>query len=155
MAHPRLEPARIVSTSNSAVFAGASLAIPAEMTEALALVARIGGVELLGKVTDLFRQSANDRMTKLRNAAESNDLTHVSRLAHAIKGSAAQVGAEPLRVCAAILEQQAAALSPDQLRAAIDDIARETENAHAQLAHMRAEGARTLETRPPRGDTNT
>jgi HPt (histidine-containing phosphotransfer) domain-containing protein len=128
-----------VSDNSRSSSVDAAPAIPAEMTEALAVIERIGGTALLDKITALFRQSANDRMTKLQNAAAGNDLTQVSRLAHAIKGSAAQVGAEPLRAVAALLETQATSLAPAQLRAAINEIARETENAHTQLAHMCAE----------------
>lgn len=129
-----------MSVNSSSAPVDADIAIPAQMTEALALIERIGGVELLGKVTDLFRNSANDRMTKLQDAANASDRTQVSRLAHAMKGSAAQVGAESLRVRAARLEQEASTISSDELRAIIEEIARATQEAHAQLSYMCSHG---------------
>lgn len=129
-----------MSNTHATVSTGASaLAVPPEMMESLALIVRIGGVELLTRVTELFKQTAAERLPKLRSACEALDLAQVSKLAHAVKGSAAQVGAEPLRVLAAQLEKDATTMSLDAVRQAVDAIERETDNTHLLLNRVREE----------------
>ncbi|MBK8645239.1 MAG: Hpt domain-containing protein [Gemmatimonadetes bacterium] len=65
---------------------------PPEMHEALALVQRIGGRDLLTKVIGLFRTTSEQRLGAMRAAVAGDERQQLSRLAHAMKGSAAQVG---------------------------------------------------------------
>jgi HPt (histidine-containing phosphotransfer) domain-containing protein len=107
------------------------------MHEALALVQRIGGPELLDKVIPLFRASAEERRVKLAAAIADGDLTQASRLAHAMKGSAAQVGAEGLRAAAASLEKEASTLDACSLRSRYERIVEQLAAASAQLDRYR------------------
>ncbi len=111
---------------------------PAEMHEALALVQRIGGTELLDKVIVLFRSSAEERRFKLAAAMRDGDLHQASRLAHAMKGSAAQVGAEGLRAIAAFLEKEVASLDAETRTASFERLVEEIGTATAQLDAYRA-----------------
>ncbi len=103
--------------------AAGDLTVPPEMREALAFVHRIGGDELIEKVVTLFRTSSEERLVALRAALAGNDRHAVRRLAHALKGSAAQVGAEGLRSAAASVEATAGELPPDALAAEIEALA--------------------------------
>src|SRR5215208_8050880 len=98
---------RVFMSSQSASVATtcepASEAVPPEMPEALALVERIGGLELLERVSSLFRSTSHERMEKMFEALAGGDTHQISRLAHALKGSSAQIGAEALRIVAASL----------------------------------------------------
>jgi HPt (histidine-containing phosphotransfer) domain-containing protein len=99
------------------------LMVPPEMREALAFVHRIGGDELIAKVVTLFRTSSEERLVALRRALAVEDRPAVRRLAHALKGSAAQVGAEGLRSAAASVEAAAGELSLDALAAQVEALA--------------------------------
>jgi len=110
---------------------------PPEMHDALALVQRIGGRALLDKVVALFRASAEERLVKLRVFIDAGDATQVGRLAHAMKGSAAQVGAESLRAIAARLEKEAGQLDREALDERLDGFADEVRLALAQLERYR------------------
>lgn len=106
---------------------------PPEMHEALALVERIGGNELLQKVITLFRSTSEQRLGALRIAALADERQQLSRLAHAMKGSAAQVGAESLRAAAASLEKEAVGLAADAITPRLDALSLEVTRAWAQL----------------------
>ncbi|MFN8669714.1 MAG: Hpt domain-containing protein [Gemmatimonadaceae bacterium] len=106
---------------------------PPEMIEALALVQRIGGKELLHKVIALFRTTSEQRLGAMHAAHATCDHYQVSRLSHAMKGSAAQVGAEGLRAASLALEKEAQSLTPDELLARLTIIAEEAAVAWAQL----------------------
>jgi HPt (histidine-containing phosphotransfer) domain-containing protein len=112
-----------MSTTNPAVVEDTTPAAPPpEMHEALALVQRIGGAELLHKVIGLFRTTSEQRMGALRVAVAAGERQQVSRLAHAMKGSAAQVGAESLRALSAALEKEAAALDLIELQQRLEPL---------------------------------
>ena len=117
---------------------------PPEMNEALSLVQRIGGRELLLKVISLFRTTSEQRLSALRAALQAGDPYQVSRLSHAMKGSAAQVGAESLRAASFFLEKQAQTLTPAQISEQIDTLAREAVVAWAHLeAYARSSGGQS------------
>ncbi len=111
---------------------------PAEMHEALGLVQRIGGNELLDKIITLFRSTAEERRVKLAAVLSEGDAHQASRLAHAMKGSAAQVGAEGLRAVAAAFEKEVGALDATARQAQFDRIVEEIATASAQLEAYRA-----------------
>ncbi|MCC6928764.1 MAG: Hpt domain-containing protein [Gemmatimonadaceae bacterium] len=120
---------------------GTESAPPPEMIEALALVQRIGGKELLHKVIALFRTTSEQRLGAMHAAHAMFDQYQVSRLAHAMKGSAAQVGAESLRAAALSLEKEAQSLTPDDTVVRLATLADEAALAWAQLdAYARSVG---------------
>jgi len=57
----------------------------------------LGGKDLLGKMIGLFLEHAPLRMDKIEAAYVSQDLDEVYREAHALKSSAANLGANELR----------------------------------------------------------
>jgi HPt (histidine-containing phosphotransfer) domain-containing protein len=109
------------------------------MHEALALVQRIGGQELLDKVSMLFRSTTEERVERMRAAVASGDRFQIGRLSHAMKGSAAQVGAEPLRAYAASLEQEAELLDHAALDQRIEQLGAAAREAWTQIEQLRAE----------------
>ena len=62
--------------------------------------------ELLGEIVEIFRDSTAQILAALRNEIDVGDLKEVARLAHSIKGSAANVCAERIRILADALEDQ-------------------------------------------------
>jgi HPt (histidine-containing phosphotransfer) domain-containing protein len=113
-------------------------AVPAQMHEALAVVERIGGLELIEKVSYLFRSTSDERMEKMHDALAAGDATKIGRLAHALKGSSAQVGAEVLRIVAASLEKEAASLDADALARHVERVGQEVRAAWMQLDQYHA-----------------
>ncbi len=110
-----------------------TITCPPEMHEALGMVHRIGGSDLVRRMAGMFETSARERLGKLAQARAAGDLKQLSRVAHAIKGSAAQMGTEDLRVVAAALEADAMSLGPAAVDKAIGTLTTETERALAQL----------------------
>ena len=111
---------------------------PPQMHEALELVQRIGGVPLLDRVVDLFRTTSRERMGRFESLITAGDAQQVSRLSHAMKGSAAQVGAESLRAVASGLEHEATSLDADAQRSRVATMTQELARALAQLERYRA-----------------
>ena len=82
-----------------------------------------GEPDLVPLVIETFVVDARERMARARAAALGGDLTAVTHEAHAMRGSAGLIGAEPLRRDAERLER--AARSGDA--AAIDHLLERTE----------------------------
>lgn len=61
--------------------------------------------ELLGKVVEIFVDTAPDLLNDLRKAAIDADADALRRAAHSLKGAAANICAEPMRATAYTLEQ--------------------------------------------------
>ncbi len=118
----------------------APVTIPAEMHEAMATIERIGGRELVTKIAGMFETSARERLARLPDLAATGDHRQVSRVAHAMKGSAAQVGATMLRDLAAGLEKEAGTLEPAALQARLVTLSEVSEQAFQQLAAVTAAG---------------
>lgn len=110
-----------------------SVACPPEMQEALGTVARIGGPELVRRMAGLFEPSLRERLTRVAQLRAAGDFPQVARVAHAIKGSAAQMGCEGLRREAEYLEANARSLGPGALDHAIAALTAAAETAQAQL----------------------
>lgn len=73
-----------------------------------ALLTRLGGNEaLIQKFVSMFFESADEHMTQLRQAARAGDADQLRAKAHALKGSAGNVGACALSMAAAKLETAA------------------------------------------------
>lgn len=120
-----------------------SEAIPPVMQMALAFLVRVGGVPLLRDVARLFATTCDERIVSLHDALAVGNRREVARLSHAIKGSAAQVGAESLRRSATLLERESAAGELDRLREIVDGLAAASLLASARLdAYLRTAGER-------------
>ncbi|WP_040726742.1 Hpt domain-containing protein [Thiomicrorhabdus sp. Kp2] len=61
----------------------------------------------LKEVLNVFLDSTPDSILQLQNAIDSNTMPKIQSLAHAIKGSAANIGANQLSILAGQIEQQA------------------------------------------------
>lgn len=94
--------------------------ISPEMRDALSVIERIGGVELVEKLTSLFEKTSRERVNALEAYMVQGDRKQVSRTAHAVKGSAAQLGAEGLRLLASALEQEAERLDAIALQERVE-----------------------------------
>jgi HPt (histidine-containing phosphotransfer) domain-containing protein len=66
-----------------------------------------GEPDVLDEVLDIFRRDVPARLMRLAQAATGRDLATVERMAHSIKGSAANIGAGSLQQSSARLEQAA------------------------------------------------
>jgi CheY-like chemotaxis protein/HPt (histidine-containing phosphotransfer) domain-containing protein len=68
--------------------------------DGLRKVERAGAPGLVKKVTDLFLEDTPRQLTDLRDLAQRGDCARLAKLAHALRGSAANLGAhEMVRVC--------------------------------------------------------
>lgn len=71
---------------------------------------------LVKEVLHVFQTDTTDRLSKLRAALDRNDLAQVRNQAHAIKGSAGQVGAIEVAALCREIESRALASDPTTLR---------------------------------------
>ena len=67
-----------------------------------------GGDKLLEQMVRLFLDNSLTRMEQIRAGAQGGDIKEAEKGAHSLKSSAANIGAEQLRVLAASMEHQAA-----------------------------------------------
>ncbi|MEM7167681.1 MAG: Hpt domain-containing protein [Planctomycetota bacterium] len=77
------------------------------MDEAAALDMVEGERDLLEEILELFEDCTRDRVAELRESVASGELDRVSSAAHAIKGAAANICAERIRLLAAQMESDA------------------------------------------------
>ncbi len=77
--------------------------MPMDLTHLRELVG--GDDEVMGEILDLFLEDAPRQIAALGEAITRGDWDEARRLAHTLKGSASNVGAEPLRQAAWSLEQ--------------------------------------------------
>ncbi len=76
-----------------------------------------GGDEgLLEEVIAIFLEYSPGQMEKLEKALDAGDAQEVERLAHALKGSTASIGAQPMSLVAYGLECAAKDAAPEELR---------------------------------------
>lgn len=115
--------------------------VPAEMHEAMDTIERIGGQALVEKIMGMFETSARERFVRLDALVAVGDTHQVSRVAHAMKGSAAQVGATALRELAGALEKNAGTLEQAGLEEAVAKLRSAFEGSLEQLAASRSRGA--------------
>lgn len=115
--------------------------VPAEMHEAMGTIERIGGHALVEKIKGMFESPARERFVRLDALVAAGDTHQVSRVAHAIKGSAAQVGASGLRELAGALEKDAGTLDQAGLVEAVTKLQSAFEVSLEQLATIGSPGA--------------
>src|SRR5260370_831292 len=71
-----------------------------QLLDGLRQVERAGAPGLVKKVTDLFLEDTPRQLTDLRDSARRGDCARLAKLAHTLRGSAANLGArEMVRVC--------------------------------------------------------
>ncbi len=87
--------------------------IPMDLTHLRELVG--GDEEVMGEILDLFMEDAPRQIAALGEAITRGDWEEAHRLAHTLKGSASNVGAEPLRQAAWSLEQRSGEPTGDDL----------------------------------------
>ena len=99
---------------------------PAVLRQLRAVAAQAArpGEDVLGTLLSLFADDARSRLGQLRAAAKANDLESCSRLAHAMKGAAANMGA--ISVVERALEMERGPLPTDAALDALDAVLEET-----------------------------
>ena len=86
------------------------------------LIMRIGDEELVRELMPVCVQDNRSRLESLREVVEAKDAANIKLYAHAIKGSTANLGAEPLSDAARRLERMAAADDLSQAEALLEAI---------------------------------
>ena len=71
----------------------------------------MGDMGIVNHILKSFGSNLENQLKAIRTAVESRDMTAISRAAHALKGAAANLSAEPLR--AACLDLETAAKTQD------------------------------------------
>ena len=95
-----------------------------------------GGDKLVGQMVQLFLDNSPARMDQIRNGIDGADASQAEQGAHSLKSSAANVGAERLRVLSADVE--GAALSKDltAVEGLLSDLEAAYANAVSQLEEV-------------------
>jgi HPt (histidine-containing phosphotransfer) domain-containing protein len=91
-------------------------------------------IETNSKLAELFVRDAGKCLEELRDAIQRTDLPTIARLAHAIKGSAANLGAQRLAQLCADIETRAKAAELEACSACLDGLQREFARTCAALA---------------------
>lgn len=90
-----------------------------------------GGDVLVARMIDLFLELGPERLEAIQAAVSSGDLEQIERVAHSLKSSAANLGAERLRARAAELESAAISRKVD----GVPDIAQQLMGAYRETVH--------------------
>ena len=94
------------ATAPATVVAAAAIA-PINMAE---LSNRLmGDMMIVNHILKTFGSNLENQLQGIRSAVDAQDLTAISRAAHALKGAAANLSAEPLRVACQAMEEAAKA----------------------------------------------
>lgn len=99
--------------------------------QALARLREWGGERLAAQMVRLFLKNSGARMDQIRSGIDGGDVDQAERGAHSLKSSAANIGAERLRILATQVE--AAAL--DQHLDRMTELLPELEEAYATVTH--------------------
>jgi len=97
--HPTPDPPGSTTTEDAM-----DAVIPMDLTHLRELVG--GDEEVMGEILDLFMEDAPRQIAALGEAITQGNWEEAGRLAHTLKGSASNVGAEPLRHAAWSLEKR-------------------------------------------------
>lgn len=82
--------------------------------------------EIYDELIDDFIEMANEEMGKIRTLLEAdNNLDHIKKLAHSIKGAAANLRLEPSRIIAAAMELDSP--SYDDIKIKMTELEKEVE----------------------------
>ena len=83
-----------------------------------------------------FLRAAHDRLTALRTAIEDGDAPGVRRIAHALRGSALNLGAVRITAVATALEQADAANARTETNALVDELQTEIQKVEPALLRL-------------------
>ena len=98
----------------------------------------IGGKELVLRMIDRFIESAPERVSAARLQANRNDLRSLHLIAHSLKASAANVGADRFRDLVERLEE-ACLERPDAVEGVVEDLESRLGEASEHLRGERAQ----------------
>jgi len=102
---------------------------PWALPDELRQLAEAGDESLVQEVLTIFRSDTADRIAKLKAAVQADDRSTVRNQAHALKGSAGQIGANELAtVCKQV---EADALTAP--KTALQQLVRQLESAFAEV----------------------
>ena len=97
-----------------------------------------GGVELRGKIVDLFFENGRERVDGLKHGLASGDLELAERSAHSLKSSAATLGAVRVRAVAGRIEELLEKRDPARAEELLGELNRHFGDALAALGSMRS-----------------
>jgi PAS domain S-box-containing protein len=144
----RLEELAAAIEQASSTAQPAEEAAPAAALDLEQLDERVDGdPALLAMVAELFAEDAPAQIAALRKALQAEHAEEVERVAHTLKGAAANIGAATLSAIAGKLEAEAAAGRLGNAPAIIDELAAELPRVLAMLEKHREEASSTAETR--------
>ena len=130
---PAVAPARPVTPTTSAVNR-ATIATLRELDDA-------GSMELITQLVNSFLGSADERLDRVASAAAEGDAKVLAQVAHSMKSSAANLGAESLAECYRDLERCARESRIDDAKALIEPTRREQDRALRELRDLLTEAA--------------
>ncbi len=105
-------------------------------TQALDRLREWGGDKLAGQMVRLFLKNSGTRMDQIRTGVGSGDLVEAERGAHSLKSSAANIGAEHLRMLATRIESAALDGSVDDARTLLPELETAYADAMRELATL-------------------
>jgi len=108
---------------------------------ALERLRRIGGEALLSNIVALFTSHAEPALKEAASSLESGDFDSVQRIAHALKSSAGNLGAQQMQSLAGRIEQLAEIREARQIQPLLTDLEAAYRRAKARLAEEIARGA--------------
>lgn len=97
--------------------------------QALARLREWGGEKLAAQMVRLFLKNSGSRMDQIRGGIDGGDVDQAERGAHSLKSSAANIGAERLRILATQVEAAALAQHLDRMT----ELLPELEDAYATV----------------------
>ena len=113
--------------------------LPATDRSALDRLRRFGGQKLLAEMITLYLAAAPERLAAARAALGRSDPSGVEQALHALKSSAAQLGAMRMQRLSERGEALAMSGSLDGADALLTELEAEAERVHRWLAHARDE----------------
>jgi CheY-like chemotaxis protein/HPt (histidine-containing phosphotransfer) domain-containing protein/anti-sigma regulatory factor (Ser/Thr protein kinase) len=111
-------------------------AINEQILESLCELDEAGGKDLMKKVLRIFLESAQHSVVQIENAIRAGDSKVLSRAAHTLKSSTANVGAETLSAFYRQLERLGREERIDEARALLDQIRREHHRAVSSIQEI-------------------
>jgi len=97
----------------------------------------LGGEEFLIEMIDLFQEQGPQKLEEARAALAAGDLRTVNRSVHSLKSSAANLGAERLRMLAARIEKLTADTHGEGLPQLLDELAQTYGQVQSRLERRR------------------
>ena len=109
---------------------GPAWSLPAALLE----LEQAGDLQLLCEVISIFRQDTLTRLEHLQDAVSRRDYEDIRREAHALKGSAAQLGAGDLATLCREIEYRAQEGRNSQLSTAVEELRTEFDRIWPDMA---------------------